>query len=87
MSKKEKRYTHCPICKTLCEVKGGDKDGDTNWYEPLDKDKQIEILRKENWDLKMNQQVIEQAIVEMRERFPEQWDKTLEQYKRKYGLC
>lgn len=81
-----KRIEHCPICHTLCEVKGGDKEGDTNWYEPLDKDEQIEILKKENWDLKMNQQIIEQAIIQMREMFPEQWDKALEEYKRKYGL-
>lgn len=83
---KEKQHLHCPICHTLCEVKGGDKEGDTNWYEPLDKDEQIEILKKENWDLKMNQQIIEQAIIQMREMFPEQWDKALEEYKRKYGL-
>lgn len=83
---KEKQHRHCPICHTLCEVKGGDKEGDTNWYEPLDKDEQIEILKKENWDLKMNQQIIEQAIIQMREMFPEQWDKALEEYKRKYGL-
>ena len=80
------RIAHCPICHTLCEVKGGYKEGDTNWYEPLDKDEQIEILKKENWDLKMNQQIIEQAIIQMREMFPEQWDKALEEYKRKYGL-
>lgn len=34
----------------------------------------------------MNQQVIEQAIIQMREMFPEQWDNALEEYKRKYGL-
>lgn len=82
----DSRIMHCPICRTLCEIKSGDNDISTYWLEPLDKDEQIEILKKENWDLKMNQQVIEQAIIQMREMFPEQWDKALDEYKRKYGL-
>ena len=83
---KNKKYTHCPVCKTLCEVMGGEGEGSTNWYEPLDKDEELEVLRKENWDLKMNQQIIEQTIIQLKEMFPEQWDKTLKKYKRKYGL-
>lgn len=81
---KNKKYTHCPICKTLCEVMGG--EGSTNWYEPLGKDEELEVLRKENYDLKMNQYIVFAAISEMQECFPDQWDKTLKKYKRKYGL-
>lgn len=58
-------------------------DNEANWHEHKDA---IEILRKENWDLKFNQSIIEQAIIQMREMFPEQWDKALDEYKRKYGL-
>lgn len=83
---KEKQHRHCPVCHTLCEIKNCYEDENIYKYEPLNKDEQIEILKKENWDLKMNQQIIEQAIIQMREMFPEQWDKALEEYKRKYGL-